>query len=227
MLDLVIVLGGAALQILLAAIALYLALRLPAPLAAKPWIAGIALCSLAGLAMTGVAMLQSERRQAELRSENATLHSQLAQAQESSTVAAKIDQLNQQIGELKSQLGRGAAAPRSVTEEQQKVLPTLLREAGGVCELGIRHAQGSPESEQFAAALAGLMQQAGWKLRWPQLLVQDKEAPGVWVMVHREADAPQCAKVLLASLNAVGIEARGVEVTALAAGTFDLLVGMP
>ena len=81
--------------------------------------------------------------------------------------------------------------------------------------------------EQFAAALAGLMQQAGWKLRWPQLLVQDKEAPGVWVMVHREADAPQCAKVLLASLNAVGIEARGVEVTALAAGTFDLLVGMP
>ena len=128
--------------------ALYLALRLPAPLAAKPWIAGIALCSLAGLAMTGVAMLQSERRQAELRSENATLHSQLAQVQESSTVAAKIDQLNQQIGELKSQLGRGAAAPRSVTEEQQKMLPSLLREAGGVCELGIRHGQSHYEEHQ-------------------------------------------------------------------------------
>jgi len=226
MLDFLIVLGGAALQILLAAMALYLALRLPAPLTAKPWIFGIALCSLAGLAMTGVAMLQSARGQAELRSENATLRSQLAQAQESSTVAAKIDQLNQQVGEIKSQLSRRAPA-RSVTEEQQKMLPTLLREAGGMCELGIRHAQGSPEAEQYASALADLMQQAGWKLRWPQLLVQDKEAPGLWVMIHREADAPQCAKVLLASLNAVGIEARGVEVTALAAGTFDLLVGMP
>ena len=61
----------------------------------------------------------------------------------------------------------------------------------------------------------------------PQVLVQDKEAPGVWVMVHSEEDASPCAKVLLASLNAVGIEARGVEVTALASGTFDLLVGMP
>lgn len=227
MLDFLIVLGGAALQILLAAIALYLALRLPAPLAPKPWILGIAACSLTGLAMIGVAMLQSARGQAELRSENATLRSQLAQAQESNTVAAKIDQLNQQVGEIKSQLSRGAAAPRSVTEEQQKLLPTLLRQAGGACELGIRHAQGSTESEQYAAALAMLMQQAGWKLRWPQVLVQDKEAPGVWVMVHREEDAPPCAKVLLASLNAVGIEARGVEVTALASGTFDLLVGMP
>jgi len=227
MADVLIVLGAAALQILLATIALYLALRPPAPLASKPWILSIALCSLTGLAMTGVAMLQCLRGQAELRSENATLRSQLAQAQESSTVAAKIDELNRQVGEIKSQLSKGPPVPRSVTEEQQKMLPTLLRRAGEGCELGVRHAQGSPESEQYSSALAALMQQAGWKLRWPQLLVQEKEAPGVWVLVHREEDAPTCAKVLLASLNAVGIEARGVEVTALQSGTFDLLVGLP
>ena len=225
--DVLIVLGGASLQILLAIIALYLALRPPAPLASKPWIVAIALCSLTGLAMTAVAMLQSARGQAELQSENTTLRSQLAQAQESNSVATKIDQLNQQVGEIKSQLLKGPPVARSVTQEQQKMLPTLLRQAGGACELGVRHAQGSPEAEQYASALAVLMQQAGWKLRWPQLLVQDKAAPGVWVMVHREDDAPQCAKVLLASLNAVGIEARGVEVTALQSGTFDLLVGLP
>jgi hypothetical protein len=225
--DVLIVLGGASLQILLALIALYLALRPPAPLASKPWILAIALCSLTGLAMTGVAMLQGARGQAELRSENTTLRSQLTQAQESNTVAAKIDQLNQQVGEIKSQLLKGPPVSRAVTDEQQKMLPTLLRQAGGACELGVRHAQGSPESEQYASALAVLMQQAGWKLRWPQMLVQEKEAPGVWVLVHREDDAPPCAKVLLASLNAVGIEARGVEVTALQSGTFDLLVGLP
>jgi hypothetical protein len=142
-----------------------------------------------------------------------------------SAAAARLDQLDREVGELKHQLAKYDRPARSLTAEQQKALPSLLRRAGE-CELGIRHSMGSSESEEFAGALAQSIRQSGWKLRWPEPLVQQKEAPGVWVMVHSQEDAPVCAKVLLASLKAVGIEASGVEVHAMRPGTFDLLVGV-
>jgi hypothetical protein len=206
MLELVIAAGSMFLQIALAAMGIRFALRAPASPARRLSVFAFILCGALGVTLTGLA----------------TLHTASLQ----SAAAARIDELDRENRQLTSRLTAYVRPPRSLTAEQQEALPRLLRQADE-CELGIRHSQGHAESQEFAGALALLLQKAGWKLRWPEPLVQDKEAPGLWVMVHSQQDAPLCAKLLLTSLKAVGIEASGVEVHAMMPGTFDLLVGVP
>jgi hypothetical protein len=206
MLELVLAAGSMSLQIALAAMGIRLALRSPASATRRLRVLAFILCGALGVALTGLATVYT-----------ATL---------GSAAAARIDELDRENGALKKRLTAYVRPARTLTAEQQEALPRLLRQAGE-CELGIRHSEGHAESKEFAGALAMLLQQAGWKLRWPEPLVQDKEAPGVWVMVHSQQDAPLCAKMLLTSLKAVGIEASGVEVHAMRPGTFDLLVGVP
>jgi hypothetical protein len=252
MLELVLGAGSMFLESLLAAMGVHLSLRSPASPARRLWLATFVVCGALSVVLTGLATLHSANVRAQLRSDSAILRGDLAKARErqvspktledlaersqtqpdepaekiAGAAAARIDQLSQEVGALESRLAKYVRPPRSLTVEQQEALPDLLRQ-GGTCELGVRYSRDDSESGEYAGALARLIQQGGWKLRPPQFLVQEKEAPGLWVMVHSQEDAPVCAKVLLASLNALGIGANDVEVHALQPGTFDLLIGAP
>ena len=115
---------------------------------------------------------------------------------------------------------------RKLTDQQRQKLEFLLKSAGSH-EIAMRHSQGDSEAQRFQDELETAIVRAGWKLRRPKFLIQEREQYGLWVLVQTDSPPPSGATGLLDALNdpAVGIGAKGMVVSGLEPGSFDLMVG--
>jgi hypothetical protein len=139
-----------------------------------------------------------------------------------SDLQAKLETANDTIRKLQSSL---ASAKRSLKPEQRSLLVTALKQYGSF-ELGVRNA-GTQEAQDYADQLKAALIEGGWKIRETQFLIANHQPLGLWVMVPNGKEPTKGANELLSALTAAGLNGKGIEVTALHEGTFDLIVGFP
>ena len=137
-----------------------------------------------------------------------------------------LPQIAQDVGEIKQSV---APRQRHLSTEQRSRLISLLRN-GKAFETAVRHSQGNMESQLYADEFVAVLKEAGWKMNpQPRFLVQQRDAKGLWIMVHDMAKAPPCALLLQQSLKAVGLDAPGIAVPDLSPNpeaTCELFVGL-
>jgi len=114
-------------------------------------------------------------------------------------------------------------SPRSLTAQQRSKLVASLKPSGSF-NIGIRVAE-TLEAQNYADQFIDVFKEVGWKQVNTRFLIHTRLPIGLWVYVPDGKNPTDGASQLLSALEAAGIPAKGMEVPALEAGTFELMVG--
>ncbi len=115
---------------------------------------------------------------------------------------------------------------RILTPEQHDKLVALLKASAGT-NIAVRHTQGSIEAQNYSDYFSSALKDAGWIIKKPIFLIEERQGRGVKIQVHDIKAPPPQAVFLQHSLKEIGIAADGVEVPPLAPETLELYIGVP
>lgn len=112
---------------------------------------------------------------------------------------------------------------RSLSDEQKQRLLEELKK-GPRYEFIARHSP-NLESQNYEEQISSVLIKAGWiRARTPFKIIE-RDAPGIFISVHKMETAPPGAIALQQALKAIGIDAPGVASESDAEGRFELYVG--